>query len=537
MAWISEQKNTLSTVFFLTAALAYLKFDGTRRPRDYVVASAFFVAALLSKSVTATLTGALLVALWWRRGRLTWARDFRPMLPWFAIGAVVAAFTGWVEHTVVGAKGPDFALNLAERFIVAGRAIWFYFGKLVWPADLIFIYPRWGIRADQVWQWAFLVAAFLVLGVFWRLARTTRAPLAALLVYAGTLAPTLGFFNIYAFIYSFVADHWQYLASIAVIVPAAALWARWRERARGWGPIWAAGVVLGCLGSLTWHQSQLYTGIERLYRITLAKNPECWMAHNNLGLLLVGAGRTTEAIGHYRAAIRILPTHPLAHNNLGIALQQLPGRLPEAIAQFREAIRLRPEFDLAHANLGQALAPDPARRDEALACYRRALELNPANVEAHDNCANLLAGLPGREAEADGHYKQALRLRPSFVGAHCNYGNFLARLPGRAPEAIAQYRRALQIDPSYFDALLNLANEVAKLPGQGAEALALYQAATRVRPTSADARNNLAVWYAVNGQPGKAVEQFEIALRLNPGSESARQNLELARAEMNRLPR
>src|SRR4029077_5550357 len=52
VAWISEQKNTLSTVFYLGSALAYLRYDRTRRQEHYFVALGLFVAALLSKSVT-----------------------------------------------------------------------------------------------------------------------------------------------------------------------------------------------------------------------------------------------------------------------------------------------------------------------------------------------------------------------------------------------------------------------------------------------------------------------------------------------------
>ena len=221
VAWIAEQKNTLSTVFYLSAALLYLHFDQTRRRSQYFLALALFVMALLSKTVTDTLPAALLVVFWWRRGRIGWKRDVLPLLPWFALGAAAGIFTAWVERTLVGAEGPDFALTLVERFLVAGRAIWFYVGKLVWPANLMFFYPRWRVDSTEWWQYLFPLAALAALAGLCLLARKRRGPLAGALIFAGTLFPALGFFNVYPFVYSYVADHFQYVASLGIIVPVA----------------------------------------------------------------------------------------------------------------------------------------------------------------------------------------------------------------------------------------------------------------------------------------------------------------------------
>lgn len=156
VAWISEQKNTLSTVLYLSSALCYLNFDRdrqTRRPRrlsDYFGAFVLYAMALLTKSVTATLPASLLVVLWWERGSLTWKRDVVPLLPWFGVGAASAALTAWVERTYIGAAGASFDLTVLQRFLLAGRVIWFYLGKLFWPSNLIFIYPRWKIDTGSV---------------------------------------------------------------------------------------------------------------------------------------------------------------------------------------------------------------------------------------------------------------------------------------------------------------------------------------------------------------------------------------------------
>src|ERR1035437_847761 len=219
VAWISEQKNTLSGVFCLGAALAYLRFDQTRRKASYFLALGLFMAAVLSKSVTATLPAALLVVLWWRRGHVGWRRDVAPLAPWLALGVCAGGFTAWVERAYIGAQGSDFALTLVERCLLAGRVMWFYVAKLVWPANLVFIYPRWQVDASQWWQYLFPVGVLAVAAGLVVAARRNRGPLAGFLIFAGTLFPALGFLNVYPFLYSYVADHFQYLACLGLIIP------------------------------------------------------------------------------------------------------------------------------------------------------------------------------------------------------------------------------------------------------------------------------------------------------------------------------
>ncbi|MGA2508568.1 MAG: hypothetical protein ABSF80_13955, partial [Chitinispirillaceae bacterium] len=222
VAWITELKNTLSGVFFLGAALAYLKFDHGHKKKHYVIALLLFLCGLFAKSVIVTLPAALLVVFWWKRGRIEWKRDVAPLVPFFVIGIISGLFTAWVERRFVGAVGSEFSFTVIDRCLIAGRAVWFYLYKLLWPANLIFIYPRWHIDSFAVWQYLFPAAFLLAAVLFWRLRSRSRAPLAVLLYFTITLFPALGFFNVYPFRYSFVADHFQYLASIGPIAAAAA---------------------------------------------------------------------------------------------------------------------------------------------------------------------------------------------------------------------------------------------------------------------------------------------------------------------------
>ena len=181
-----------------------------------------FLLALLSKPVTATLPAALLVVAWWQRGRLSWRRDVLPLVPFSFWGRPLVRSSPGYSGTLTGAQGAAFELTVVERFLLAGRAVWFYLGKLFWPANLTFIYPRWQISQAAWQQYVFPAAALLLLAVLWRLGRRWRGPLAGLLFFVGTLLPALGFCNLFVFIYSYVADHFQYLASLGVITLAAA---------------------------------------------------------------------------------------------------------------------------------------------------------------------------------------------------------------------------------------------------------------------------------------------------------------------------
>ena len=281
VAWISEQKNTLSMVFYLAAALAWLRFEQERTRRRYLIATLWFLAALLTKTVTATLPAALLVVAWWRCGRssptektsqrgkdpqawrasddrLWWRGDVLPLLPWFGMGIVAGLFTVWFERTGIGAQGSDFNLSLGERGLLAGRVVWFYFSKLIWPADLVFFYPRWRIDASAAWHYAFVVAALALLGglAWWARLGRGRGLLAAFLLFGGTLFPVLGFVNVYPFVFSYVADHFQYHASLGLFALGGAAFAGGVQR--GWfgvtrhRPRVIAGGLLLAIGVLSW---------------------------------------------------------------------------------------------------------------------------------------------------------------------------------------------------------------------------------------------------------------------------------------------
>ena len=533
VAWVSEQKNTLSAVFCLAAALAYLRFDRDRRPRWYVLASSLFGLALAAKTVTASLPAALLVILWWKRGRLSWKGDALPLAPWFCMGAAAGSVTAWVECTYIGAAGAAYGLGPVERLLVAGRAMWFYLGKVVWPAKLVFIYPRWTVDAGAAGQYLFPAAAAAAVAALFALRGRSRGPLAAALLFAGTLFPALGFFDVFPFVYSFVADHFQYLAAaVAISAIAAALASAW---ARLWpgdriGAAAASAGLLACLAFLTARQCASYVDARTLWSATIAGNPGCWMAYENLGGVFMEEGRLERAAEQFQQALAAKPDDDGALNELGVArLKQ--GRAGEAIELFRRAMGINPRRAETHINMGVALL-GTGKPEEAAAHFLSALETEPNNAKAHKNLA-LAFMRENRWHDAAEQFSRAAELEPDNAETLNNLGLALVR-DGQRDPAIAQFRLAVKTEPGFAEAHSNLAIELAKA-GALVEAVENFQRAAQLDSHNADTHFNLGNALLQLGRTGQSIEQFQRALEIRPDFAQAHGNLASALLEEGRL--
>ena len=421
VAWITERKNVLSTLFYLCAALTYLRFStqadaGAGRWRVYSGSFLLYLAALLSKTVAASMPAALLLVLWWKRGTCL-RRDWLTLIPMLLVGAAFGLLTVWLEREHVLAQGPDWDLSLLDRCLIAGRALWFYAAKLLWPQAIAFIYPRWVIDTAVWWQYVFpLTAMGLVFALFVLRQRIGRGPVTTVLFYAGTLFPALGFFDIYPMRYSFVANHFQYLACVGLIVLAVAGVVRCLDgvTVRKRTGVLLASTLVGMLAVLSWWNAIAYTDLESLWRDTLQKNPKAWMAHHNLGIVLDDSGRHGEAKKHYQAAIGLKPSHVRAHHKLGRSLAR-EGKLDEAIAHLETAVRLSPDEIQFHSSLGEAYL----RRDDyaqAESAFRRVLEVSPVHAPTLVRLARALVG-QGRIEEARDALSEALRMDPDNAQA------------------------------------------------------------------------------------------------------------------------
>ncbi len=518
-AWIAQRKDDLAIVFFLLSILWYVKAEAQSPPgryrfyrrgwgRWYGLSLLAFGLGMLSKGSIAILPLMLLGIVWWLRP-LTW-RDLARTGPFFLTAAALAAVNVWFQTHLGGTiRSASFTVRLLE----AGSVVWFYLYKAILPINLVFIYPLWHIDPGDFWWWPPLLAAAIVTVVLWRYRKGWGRPiLFAWGYFCVALVPVMGFTDVGFMRHSLVADHYQHIAIIGVIALTAAGWSIWGRRVQGvlkWAATAAAVMTVCVLALLTWLQNGLYSDPFALYRQTLEKNPDCWLIHNNLGILFHNAGRHKEAIEQYEQTLRLNPEYADAHSNLGNALGSM-GRWQEAIECYHRALKIMPQNPLAKNNLGGALA-NLGRFDEAIEQYKCAIQLNPNFTGAYDNLAYALVQA-GRLPEAIEQCQQALRLEPNVPQLHMHFGFALAQA-GRLQEAIDEYQRALQLKPDYPEAHFNLGNALS-LAGRLPESIEHYQQCLRLKPNSHEIHYNLGVALSETGRLQEAIAHFQQAIAI-----------------------
>ncbi|HEY5079602.1 MAG TPA: tetratricopeptide repeat protein [Opitutaceae bacterium] len=526
VAWVTELKNTQSCLFYLLSVLCFARWvkadRAAERSWDYAAALAFAALAMASKSSTVVLPAVLGLCAWWLRGSLR-LRDAVRLIPVLVMSAADIVLVLWTQH-LEGANDAEWARGLPERLATVGPTFWFYLGKLAWPHPLIFIYPRWTIEWTHPAAYlplSAMVAFFLAL--WGRRKGRLRPAFFAFTYFLIALSPVLGLLDQFFWRYSFVGDHFQYLASMGPLALAGAgitvALNHLGEPRRILAPVTFAAVVC-LLGAMTWKQSEVFRDDETLWQSTLALNPECWMAHNNLGTDYLQSGRLQDSVEEFEKGLEIRSNDFKAHQNLGNALLRL-GRLDEAAAQFQAALGIDPNFDMAHGGLGEVFLRQ-GRPADAIEQFQLALKINPDLEQAEVDYGKALAGI-GRTNEALEHFRRALSIDPRDTHGMSNLGSVLLDL-GQKDAAVAEYDRALAIDPLYTTALVNKASAELQL-GAWHSAEMLCRKALEIAPDLAEAHNNLAAALIEEGHLDEAISHCRRALEIKPGFRDAKMNL------------
>ena len=528
VAWIAERKDVLSTLFWLLALLAWLHWLASKTAARYALVLALFALGLMAKPMLVTLPFTLMLLDYWPLKRATLPPLWKEKLPLFAMSlascivTVIAQRAGGALQTLSTVSFPARAANAVVAYVS-------YLGKTVWPASLAIFYPHPGSR--HAWQ---AVGAALVLcavtTLALRLARRAPYFLFGWLWFLGTLVPAIGLVQVGA---QATADRYTYVPLVGLFVATAwglAALVATRPSTR----YLVAAVAIGSLVVLipvTRAQVRTFSDNVSLFEHALAVTSDNCVAQNNLGLALMGRGRTDDAVAHYREALRIKPDYGEAHNNLAVALREL-GRSDESVEQLKRALALDPESASAHVNLGNALVAQ-GEVAAAIEHYEHAMSARPGLFDAEENLGLVLDRL-GRPDEAIPHLRRALELRPDDAAAHLGLGNALSAT-GVPDAAMEQFGEALRLRPDFPEAYNGLAIVLA---GQHrtAEAIARYEQALRLRPAYAEALNNLGLALATMKRLPEAIERFEQAVRINPGFAQAHNNLGVALAQVNRVP-
>jgi Flp pilus assembly protein TadD len=459
VAWVTERKDLLSTLFWLLAIAAYLAYARWPTWGRYALVIVAFVLGALSKPMVVTLPLTLLLLDVWplgRLGRLPPAafRGWTPIvekIPLLVVSAASCVVTLLAQGPVVASLT---AIPLADRLATAVVAYATYAVKSIWPVGLSIHY----VFATPIPAWRVATSAIALAGASWlAFACRARRPYITVgwLWYVVTLVPVIGLVQVgeqsiadrYTYvplIGLFIAVVWGVADVIATLVPSAA-------SKRGAIAV-VAGLALAGFAARAHDQTKTWRDPFELFRHAVAVNDKNSLALIGLGQELAARGRDVEAIERYHAALNLRPGATFARWRLAESLERI-GKLSEASEQFRELLRIDPGDAQAGRALGILLIQQE-NLEEAAAVLERARSSHPEDARIHATLGLALTRLQRLE-DAERSFDEALRIDPGNVIAHNGIAVVLGRM-GRTDEAIAHLERALAADPNLPDARENL---------------------------------------------------------------------------------
>jgi tetratricopeptide (TPR) repeat protein len=456
----------------------------------YALALILFICSILSKSVTGSMPAVLLLLIWWKRGRITQS-DILPLIPFFALACGMGWVTHHFERNIVGAQGDEWTYTPIQRLFIASGAVWFYASKVIFPWKLAFFYSKWSLQSPLLIL-ALLGAIGVVVSLFAMRRKIGRGPVVTVLLFAGTLFPALGFINVFPMRYSYVADHFQYLACAALIVGVVWLLHRFVKQPIAFVAICSA--ILGVFSALTFKQNFVYQSGYSLWKDTIAKTPDAWIAHNNLGVLLREANMLDDAEHEFRTVLDLKPDQVEAIMNLGL-VQEKRGDIDGAISVMHDAITAAdkdpihaPSYAKLYWNLGRLMVKKGDLQAAQLA-YRASVELDHRYLPGIVGMGEVLFKR-GDLVNAQKWLEQALKIDPYNYQAHADYGNVLVA-QGDVANAMTEWQKVLDHDPN--DAMtLNSVGALFMKMEQFDAAIFMLKRALQQKPDFEEAQKNLA---------------------------------------------
>ena len=507
VCWISQQRYLFCALFYISALLIYLRRAGLNPvpppplpgteplirialPESatalYVLSMLLFVLALLSHILAATFPLIVLIMVWWERGLIT-RNDIKPLILPAAISIAVIVLMTYIDISHTGQLWGTFAGW--KWFIEVGRGLWTGAVIIALPFTLSYAHPRWDQVPFHVWQLGFPVAAVFVLGSLWHLRnRWGRGAFASAAMFCVLLLPAAFGANDSGDLPGItIAEHQLYLASAALLVPAAALVVAWlMSKPKSADLLYRPGVaptaaiVVGVLLTITSAvHSSAYTNTHNVWEQAIRGDGDSVVAHNQLGLIEIDEKELGKAESHFRDALIADPTQT-------------------------DAL-----FNLAH------VAEARGDLSTAIGLYYKILLAQPNDINAHFGLAQAYIS-QGLVADGLAEYDKVLKLRPRFPDVFNNLGLVYAR-QGEGDRAIEQYRKALQIDPKMTAAYLNMAN-VQFQAGKYLEAKDSLQEAIKIDPHNYVIWMNAGVMATTVGDLDSGEKYFRAAVYYNPKS-------------------
>ena len=559
VAWVTERKSILSTLFWLLTMWTYAGYAQYGRVWRYLITLLLFALGLLAKPMLVTLPFVMLLLDYWPLGRFirhTYGGfSFRQnskspisnsklsvraspafklvmeKIPFFALSAV-STYLSFLSVRRLGITISTELVPVGLRVANALVSYIGYIGKIIWPRNLAVFYPY----PEKVATWEsvgalmILLCLTIVLMLMFR-----RRPYLGIgwLWYIGTLIPVIGL--VQAGLWPTMADRWAYVPMIGLAIlttwGVGDIAAKWSAKdGRRSMLIFPAGACLSALMVCTWLQVGYWHNSFTLLTRALNVTSDNYIAHLNLGNVFIKEKKTDEAIRQYKKAIEIYSNYADAHYNLGIAIG-LQGRSDEAIQEYYTVLRLEEDHWKARFHLADALAKT-GQLDEAISHYEKTIQLHPDDAEVYNNFALALMK-KGKVNEAIKYYNKCLEIKPDSVEVLNNLGNILVE-QGEFGQALAHFRKALSLKPSFGETYYNLANALRQM-GQIDEAAGYYREALQISPDNVDAHYGLGSVLMQQKRYDEAIAHFGKAVQLNLDFAQAYYNLGIIFADRNEI--
>ncbi len=506
VAWIAERKDVLCATFWFLTLLAYERYARNPSVKSYSMVLGCFILGLMSKPMIVTLPFALLLLDYWPLGRFerdatrrAWLRLLAEKLPMLLLAGVVSVVT-YVNQKQVGATLLMESFPLRARSANSVVAYVEYLRKMFWPADLAVLYPLpTGWPVGRVIFSCVILVAVTLMAVVWL--RKRPFVVVGWCWFLGTLVPVIGLVQVGA---QFIADRYTYIPLIGLFIAVVWIATTWADRNMR-GLKWLTGatvvVLIGCAIG-TAQQLRHWRNTMTLFERAVAVTQYNYLAHNDLGVQYLAAGRTNDALHQFIESLKASPHRGHARYNLaGILASQ--GRHAEARAQYALAL------------IQQA---DQNKIQSALDNFAAEARKNPMDPEASYYLANALSAV-GRGVEAIAPLENVVRVKPDYATAHIDLGVLLAQ-QGRMPEAARHYTEAIRLDPANDLPHANLGGLLAN-SGRLEDAITHYREAIRLRPDNPITRYNFGLALTRTGHDAEAAAEFREAFRINPDNANA----------------